>query len=77
MKPIRFGAATIYTRIPPENWIKTAQRIEELGYSPRFLVSPDNPDRFRLDVKYFLFLADVLSPGFFLVTPLSLGLFSP
>lgn len=36
MKPIRFGAATIYVRIPPKNWIQTVQRIEELGYSTLF-----------------------------------------
>jgi len=35
MKPIRFGART-YERIPPKNWIKTVQHIEELGYSTIF-----------------------------------------
>ena len=35
MKPIRFGARA-YTRIPPKNWIKTVQHIEELGYSTIF-----------------------------------------
>lgn len=41
MKPIRFGVATSYARIPPKNWIKTVQRIEELGYSTLFV-----PDHF-------------------------------
>jgi len=36
MKPIRFGADTIFTRIHPRDWIKTAQHIEELGYSTLF-----------------------------------------
>jgi probable F420-dependent oxidoreductase len=35
MKPIRFGARA-HTRIPPKNWIKTVQHIEELGYSTIF-----------------------------------------
>jgi len=36
MKSLRFGASTTYVRIPPKNWIKTVQRIEELGYSTLF-----------------------------------------
>jgi len=35
MKSIRFGARA-HTRIPPKNWIKTVQHIEELGYSTIF-----------------------------------------
>jgi probable F420-dependent oxidoreductase len=33
MKPIRFGADTAFIDIPPKNWIKIVQHIEELGYS--------------------------------------------
>ena len=36
MKPIRFGATTTRVRLQPKNWIKTVQRIEELGYSTVF-----------------------------------------
>lgn len=35
MKPIRFGARA-YADIPPKDWIKTVQHIEELGYSTIF-----------------------------------------
>jgi len=41
MKPYRFGAMTCWVNIPPKNWIKTVQHIEELGYSTVFV-----PDHF-------------------------------
>jgi probable F420-dependent oxidoreductase len=41
MKPYRFGAMTSAANIPPKNWIKTVQHIEELGYSTVFV-----PDHF-------------------------------
>jgi probable F420-dependent oxidoreductase len=36
MKPIRIGATTSYANYTLENWIKTVQHIEELGYSTVF-----------------------------------------
>jgi len=33
MKPIRFGADTMFARVQVKDWIKTAQHIEQLGYS--------------------------------------------
>jgi len=46
MKPIRFGVATGYARIPPKNWIKIVQHIEELGYSTLFV-----PDHFSTHIS--------------------------
>ena len=36
MRSYRFGAMTYWANIPPKNWIKTVQHIEELGYSTVF-----------------------------------------
>ena len=36
MRPYRFGAMTYWANIPPKNWNKTVQHIEELGYSTVF-----------------------------------------
>jgi probable F420-dependent oxidoreductase len=37
MKPIRFGADTMFARVHPKDWIKTAQHIEKLGYSTLYV----------------------------------------
>ena len=36
MKPIRFGADTMFSRKHPKDWIKLVQHIEKLGYSSTF-----------------------------------------
>ena len=47
MKPIRFGADIMYDRIHAKDWIKTAQHIEELGYST--LYTDDHFQTFESD----------------------------
>ena len=46
MRPFRFGAMPYWANIQPNDWVKTVQHVEKLGYSTMFEV-----DHFDMQAK--------------------------